>query len=83
MESSQLRGVLRLSHLSFKHIEHCAFARGARAPCTPPWIRHLLYNYSIGSLFTGVGGCSVPPGWMDPWSIHPRMFGPGGPFTLG
>ena len=27
---------------------------------------------------SGVGGCSDPPGWMDPRSIHPRVFGPGG-----
>ena len=32
---------------------------------------------------SGVGGCSDPPGWMDPRSIHPRVFGPGGPSTLG
>ena len=42
------------------------------------------FDQSDRSIFkTGVGGCSDPPGWMDPRSIHPRVFGPGGPSTLG
>ena len=54
--------------------------------CTRSCLLQLTVDSSVGGHeveHSGVGGCNDPPGWMDPRSNHPRVFGPGGPSTLG